>query len=80
MKKKKLELKKKVIASLSDSQKSKIMGGEEAAYTTSFTNCTNFLCCGNFCSVEPTCGGEQTCDSCEMCDTLEMCPATAARC
>ncbi len=54
MKKKKLELKKKVIASLSDVQKAKIMGGDDAAYTTSFTNCTHFICCGDTCSVEPT--------------------------
>ncbi len=73
MKKKKLELKKKVIASLSDVQKAKIMGGDDAAYTTSFTNCTHFICCGDTCSVEPTnCGA-----SCVTCDTCgEMCSAT----
>ncbi len=75
MKKKKLELKKKVIASLSDVQKAKIMGGDDAAYTTSFTNCTHFICCGDNCSVEPTNCGD-TCNTCNTCaDSCDNCPS-----
>ncbi len=47
---KKLELKKKTIAALSDVQKSKIIGGDDA-YTTSHSNCTHFLCCPDDCGT-----------------------------
>ena len=86
MKKKKLGLNKKIIASLSDIQKSKIIGGDDA-YTTSFSNCTHLLCCPDDCE-EPsqgaecesllhatcvTCPGHDTCDSCETCSPVQ-CP------
>ena len=51
MKKKRLELKKKVIASLTDAEKKQIMGG--ANYTTTFSECTHFLCCGYGCEYDP---------------------------
>ena len=49
MKKKKLELKKKTIATLSDSESKNIAGGD--AYTTSFSDCTHFICCGDNCTT-----------------------------
>ncbi|MBE5320466.1 class I lanthipeptide [Pedobacter sp. MR2016-19] len=46
---KQLQLRKKVIANLTDDNKSNIFGGKmqvnEAMFTTSFVNCTDFLCC-----------------------------------
>lgn len=78
MKKKKLELKKKVIASLSDAQKAKIIGGDEA-YTTSNSDCTHFICCGDTCSIDPdNCPNDTndtcTCDTCAIGCTTNACP------
>ena len=52
MKKKKLELRKKTIATLSDSESKKIVGGLQ--YTTSFSDCTHFICCGDNCTTTTT--------------------------
>lgn len=49
MKKSKLELKKRTIATLSDSESKNVLGGE--AVTTSFSRCTNFVCCGDGCTT-----------------------------
>lgn len=49
MKIKKLELKKKVITSLSNADQQKVIGG----YTTSNSDCTHFLCCNNDCAPPP---------------------------
>lgn len=82
MKKKKLELKKKVIASLSDVQKAKIIGGSDDAYTTSNSDCTHFICCGDTCSENPTnCDDScvtcnETCDTC-TCESCFACPSDA---
>jgi hypothetical protein len=68
MKKKKLELKKKVIASLSEVQKSKIIGGDDGSYAceTEYETCIDC----------PTAAGANTCDS--ECRTMtcptETCP------
>lgn len=48
--KKKLSLKKKVVATLSDSEKKLIIGGNMA--TTSYVECTGFTCCTPY-TTEP---------------------------
>jgi hypothetical protein len=50
MKKKKLELKKRTIASLSDAESQSIIGGADPK-TTSITRCTDFICCGDGCTT-----------------------------
>lgn len=45
MKKKTLNLKKKIISSLSDAEKKEIIGGQQQVYTTSIQQCTGFTCC-----------------------------------
>jgi hypothetical protein len=50
MKKKKLELKKKTIASLSDAESQSIIGGADPV-TTSISRCTDFICCGEGCTT-----------------------------
>jgi len=53
---KKLNLKKKVISSLSEAEMTKIQGGLEQAGTTSFNVCSKgFICCGS--TANPGCGG-----------------------
>ena len=73
MKKKKLELKKKVIASLSEVQKSKIIGGDDGTYRceTEYETCID---CGET-LLYATCVTcmQLTCDSCETCDP-NVCP------
>ena len=69
---KKLELKKKIIVPLNDAEQRNIMGGDDEAYTTSFTACTHFICCGDTCSVTPTnCG-----DTCGNTGCGNTCDAT----
>lgn len=48
MKNKKLELRKKVISSLSDADQRQVVGGVEPI-TTSNSDCTHFLCCKDDC-------------------------------
>lgn len=47
--KKKLELKKKVVSTLSDTEKKLIVGGNAA--TTSYVECTGWLCCTPYTTV-----------------------------
>jgi hypothetical protein len=49
---KKLNLKKKIIAKLSDQEQLTVKGG--LAITTSFSACTHFLCCGPGCPPPPS--------------------------
>jgi hypothetical protein len=81
MKKKKLGLNKKVIASLSDIQKSKIVGGDDA-YTTSFSDCTHFLCCPDDCEdTKDTDCDQNTCGECPPDDSLTpLCPSNFPAC
>jgi hypothetical protein len=58
MKKRKLELKKKIVAALSDTQKSKILGGEiEDTYDCSEGNECQTTTCATECD-SPTCNPE----------------------
>ena len=64
--KKKLELKKQVIASLSNVEMGKVIGGE--AYTTSNSECTHFICCETGCRTE-TCDETLKATECFECPT-----------
>ncbi|MCD2424424.1 class I lanthipeptide [Niabella pedocola] len=74
MKRKKLQLNKKIVANLSNLQKARIIGGEDTALTTSFFQCTGRGCCeettppetkakscGGSCAPAATCGDQPTC-------------------
>ena len=52
MKNKKIELRKKVISSLSDADQRQVVGGVEPL-TTSNSDCTHFLCCKDDCVPPP---------------------------
>ena len=74
--KKKLELRKKVISSLTDAEKKNVIGGGEDAYTTSFSDCTYFICCGEGCAEETSL--DATCPtSLTTCETDAACGCTA---
>lgn len=76
MNKKKLSLKKKTISTMSEIEQRLVKGGN-AAYTTSFTNCTHFICCGNTCSP----GGSVIDTSClPNSYQVSQCPAFTYNC
>lgn len=58
---KKLELKKKVISVLTNSEQRSINGGKAAAGTTSYTNCSGFLCCSPEPCVSASLGSGASC-------------------
>ncbi|SDH45320.1 hypothetical protein SAMN05421827_12512 [Pedobacter terrae] len=57
--KKKLVLNKKTITELSQKEQSKVLGGSNEAWTTSFGSCTGGLCC----SAQPTTSQLRLCPS-----------------
>lgn len=85
--KKKLELKKKVISSLTDAEKRNVIGGGDDAYTTSFSDCTYFICCGEGCpdptSLDAGCPTSlTTCETDPACtqSVYPMCPPAETQC
>jgi hypothetical protein len=66
MKKNKLELKKKIVAALSDTQKEKIIGGDDS--DTTYSECPD---CETLLHATCVTCMQDTCDSCVTCSPVE---------